>query len=166
MHRRGLLLATLGGAAATLAGCGFRMRGAPSFAFGSVHLASTSELAEELRRNLKSVAGLQVLDARTPPEQAQVILDILNERRQKVVVGRTSTGQVREFQLRMMLTFRLRNPQGRELIPDTELLQQRDISFNESAVLAKEAEEVLLYNDMQSDLVQQVLRRLASVRVA
>ncbi len=162
MRRRGLLLAVP--AAALLAGCGFRMRGAPSFAFTSLHLASVSDLAQELRRNLLSVDGLQVLDARTPPEQAQVILDLVNERRQKVVVGRTSTGQVREFQLRMMLTIRLRNPRGRELIAETELQQHRDISFNESAVLAKEAEEALLYSDMQSDLVQQVLRRLSAVR--
>jgi len=30
-------------------------------------------------------------------------------------------------------------------------------------VLAKEAEEALLYRDMQSDVVQQVMRRLAAV---
>jgi len=59
---------------------------------------------------------------------------------------------------------RLRDARGRELIEATELLQQRDISFNESAVLAKEAEETLLYNDMRTDLVQQVMRRLAAVR--
>jgi LPS-assembly lipoprotein len=46
---------------------------------------------------------------------------------------------VREFQLRTRLKFKLRTPQGKELIPETELLQQRDISFNESAVLAKES---------------------------
>ena len=54
--------------------------------------------------------------------------------------------------------------EGRELIPETELVQQRDISFNESAVLAKEAEETLLYRDMQTDLVQQLMRRLAAVK--
>jgi LPS-assembly lipoprotein len=70
---------------------------------------------------------------------------------------------VREFQLRSVVRFRLRTPQGRELIPETELVQQRDISFNESAVLAKEAEEALLYRDMQSDVVQQIMRRLAAV---
>jgi LPS-assembly lipoprotein len=43
-------------------------------------------------------------------------------------------------------------------------LQQRDISFNESAVLSKEAEEGLLYRNMQSDIVQQTMRRLAAVR--
>jgi LPS-assembly lipoprotein len=31
-------------------------------------------------------------------------------------------------------------------------------------VLAKEAEEGLLYRDMQNDIVQQVMRRLAAVR--
>ena len=64
----------------------------------------------------------------------------------------------------MRLRFRLRTPQGKELIPETELLQQRDISFNESAVLAKEAEEGLLYRDMQTDIVQQLMRRLAAVK--
>jgi LPS-assembly lipoprotein len=31
-------------------------------------------------------------------------------------------------------------------------------------VLAREAEETLIYRDMQSDLVQQVLRRLSAAR--
>ena len=51
-----------------------------------------------------------------------------------------------------------------ELISDTELVQERIISFNESAALSKEAEEQLLYRDMRSDIVQQVLRRLGAVR--
>ena len=89
---------------------------------------------------------------------------MLSDLREKTVVGVNATGQVREFQLRVRIRFRLRTPQGKDLIPDTELLQQRDISFNESAVLAKEAEESLLYRDMQSDLVQQLMRRLAAVR--
>ncbi len=72
---------------------------------------------------------------------------------------------MREFQLRIRLKFRVRGAQGQELVVPTELVQQRDISFNESAVLAKEAEEVLLYRDMQSDIVQQLLRRLAAVRL-
>jgi LPS-assembly lipoprotein len=49
------------------------------------------------------------------------------------------------------------------LVPAAEILQKRDISFNESAVLAKDAEEDLLYRDMQTDIVQQLLRRLATV---
>ena len=73
-------------------------------------------------------------------------------------------GQVREYQVRIKVRFRMRNSQGRDLIEPTDILQERDISFNESAVLAKEAEEVLLYRDMQSDIVQQLLRRIAAVK--
>jgi LPS-assembly lipoprotein len=93
-----------------------------------------------------------------------VVLDIPLEQREKVVVGLNATGQVREFQLRTRMRFRLRSAQGRELIPETELLQQRDISFSEAAVLAKEQEEALLYRDMLADLVQQLMRRLAAVK--
>ena len=186
MKRRNLL--SFAGATA-LAGCGFHLRQAPDFAFDAILINATasSALANELRRNLLSSGKVKVLDPPpvpatlpapstlaepeappTPPVPAvpgSVILDVLLEQREKVVVGLTASGQVREFQLRTRLKFKLRTPGGKELIPDTELLQQRDISFNESAVLAKEAEEGLLYRDMQSDLVQQLMRRLAAVKV-
>jgi LPS-assembly lipoprotein len=136
-----------------------------------VHLAvhqraDTSSLGNELKRNL-ALAGRTADRGATPPRctTAQAVLDILAEQREKTVVGVNATGQVREFQLRVRIRFRLRTPQGKELIPDTELLQQRDISFNESAVLAKEAEESLMYRDMQTDIVQQLMRRLAAVKL-
>lgn len=151
--------------AALLAGCGFQLRRAPDFAFERilVNASANSPLANELRRSIASGGQVQVVDV-TGAAAAQVILDLLNEQREKVVVGLNATGQVREFQLRTRLRFRLRSLQGRELIPETELLQTRDISFTESAALAKEAEENLLYRDMQADLVQQLMRRLAAVK--
>ena len=88
---------------------------------------------------------------------------MLSDQREKVVLSLNASGQVREFQLRLRFRFRLRTLAGKELIPEVEILLQRDISFNESAVLAKEAEEALLYRDMQSDIVQQIMRRLAAV---
>jgi LPS-assembly lipoprotein len=66
--------------------------------------------------------------------------------------------------LRLRVKFRVRTLQGVELIAPTEVVLQRDISFNETAVLAKESEEILLYRDMQSDLVQQLLRRVAAIK--
>jgi LPS-assembly lipoprotein len=97
-------------------------------------------------------------------KDAEVILDILQDQREKVVVGVGATGQVREFQLRLRVKFKLRTPQGKELIPETELLRQLDISFSESAALSKEAEEGQLYRSMQTDVVQQLMRRLAAVK--
>lgn len=149
-----------------LAACGFQLRQSPEFAFRTLYtgVAEGSPLGNELKRNLASTGKVRVLTDAREMNGADVVLDVLTDQREKVVVGVTSSGQVREFQLRVRLRFRLRTPQGRELIPQTELLLQRDVSFNESAVLAKEAEEALLYRNMQSDIVQQLMRRLAAVR--
>lgn len=177
--RRRLILS--GAGAALLAGCGFQLRQAPDFVFSSLVLNApdSSPLAAELRRSLAADGKVQVLTtatAATPVGGAasapaaptapagQVLFDLLQETREKVVVGLNSSGQVREFQLRSKVRFRVRAAGGRELIPDTELEQHRDITFNEAAVLAKEAEESLLYRDMQTDMVQQLMRRLAALR--
>jgi LPS-assembly lipoprotein len=149
-----------------LAACGFQLRQAPHFAFSTIYIGSapTSSLGNELKRSIAFSDGLTVVADAARIDTAQVVLDVLADQREKVVVGLTASGQVREFQLRTRFRFKLRTPAGKELIPETELLQQRDISFNESAVLAKESEENLLYRDMQSDLVQQLMRRLAAIK--
>jgi LPS-assembly lipoprotein len=141
------LSATAVGASALLAtaGCGFKLRAAPNFAFKSIYVntAEGSPLGNQLKRVLASNNLLLVTD----PQQ------MIN-----------AAGLVREFKLRLLFSFKLRTPQGKDIIPQADLEQQRDISFNESAVLAKEAEEALLYKDMQSDIVQQIMRRLAAVQ--
>ncbi len=162
--RRRLVLASA--ASALLAGCGFRLRGVPSFAFSSIYVngPENSAVLAELRQQIASSGAVQVVREAARANEAQVVLDIVSDQREKVVVGLSASGQVREFQLRNRVKFRLRTPQGKELIAETELLQQRDISFNESAVLSKEAEEQLLYRTMQNDIVQQLMRRLAAVK--
>ena len=50
-------------------------------------------------------------------------------------------------------------------MPASEILLKRELTYTESAALAKEQEEAFLYRAMQSDIVSQVLRRLASVQV-
>lgn len=162
MQRRLILSAVACGA---LAGCGFKLRGAPNFAFRSllVNAAETSLFGNELKRNLASIAALNLVNDPKDIATADAVFDLLAETREKTVVGVNTSGQVREFQLRLRIRFRVRTPKAKVLIGDTELLLQRDISFNESAVLAKEAEEGLIYRDMQSDLVQQTIRRLAAI---
>jgi LPS-assembly lipoprotein len=142
------------------------LRKPPEFAFKTIYanVAPTSVLGVELKRNFASLGNVQLITDAAHLKDAQVILDIVQDQREKTVVGVTPAGQVREFQLRIRLKFKLRTPRGKELIPETEMLQQRDISFSESAVLSKEAEEGLLYRNMQTDIVQQLMRRLAAVK--
>jgi LPS-assembly lipoprotein len=165
--RRSLLrLMVAWAAVSAVAGCGFKLRGEQSYSFGSIAVTPNpgSAVAQELRRSFGP--AVHVVQGNEPSTHPQLLLDVGNELREKVVVGVNSSGQVREFQLRMRVTLRLRTPKGKDLIEGAEISQQRDISFNESAVLAKEAEEALLYRDMQSDIVQQILRRLAKVQAA
>jgi LPS-assembly lipoprotein len=149
---------------ALVVGCGFKLRSSQTFAFETVGVTPETggAVAAELIRYFgDAVRPVAPAKGEVPP---QVIVDILEEQREKIVVATNASGQVREFQLRIKLKFRLRTPMGRELIAPTDISQQRDISFNESAVLAKEFEETLLYRDMQSDILQQLLRRLAAVK--
>ena len=161
MQRRALL-ALIPPAGLAVAGCGFKLRGSQNYGFERIAVLPNpgGPLVTELRRSLAN--AVTVLPAEAPLSQAQVVLDLLPEQREKIVVGVNASGQVREFQLRLRVRFKLRTPQGQELIGPSDISQQRDISFNESAVLAKEAEEGLMYRDMQSDIVQQLLRRLAA----
>lgn len=164
-HRRAVLrLIGAAGVVAGLAGCGFKLRGSQTFAFKTIVITPTpgGAVAQQLRRSFGP--DVQVLAADAPLAQAQLVLDVGNEQRDKVVVGVNTSGQVREFQLRLRVTLRLRNAQGKELIDGAEILQQRDMSYNETAALAKEAEEILVFRDMQTDIVQQILRRLAAVQ--
>lgn len=148
-----------------ITGCGFALRKAPNFAFKSLFspFAESSTLGTELKRSLEFGGKVRVISDVRQIDQAEVILDVLQDQREKTVVSLNASGQVREFQLRIRFRFKLRSAKGIDLIPTTEILQKRDISFNESAVLAKESEEGLLYREMQSDIIQQVMRRLAAV---
>ena len=120
-----------------------------------------SPLADELRLNINASTTTLVVEGLA---QAQVVLEALEDAREKVVVASSSVGQVTEFRLRERFAFRLRSVNGRELIPRTEILQNRDLSYTESAALAKEQEENALFRTMQTDIVSQVMRRLASIQ--
>ena len=149
--------------ATALAGCGFALRQPARLSFRSIALlgfARRSPLEAELRRQLLK----QVLVLETP-DKAEVVLQALDDVREKSVVGSTAAAQVRELQLRLKFSFRARTPGGRELIPRAELLVSRDLSYSETAALAKEQEEAELFREMQLDVIEQALRRLAAVSV-
>lgn len=158
---RAALLACL---AATLAGCGFHLRSPATFVFDTV--AVTPEHATGVAGELARYFGdkLQPVAVVAGQQPVQAVVDVLEERREEAVVGVNSSGQVRELQLRMQVRFRVRTPTGRELISPTTVAQQRELSFNETVVLAKDAEKAALFQEMQSDIVQQLLRRLASIK--
>lgn len=155
--------AVLPATAVFLAGCGFTLRRPPQLPFSTMVLAGfapRSEVAAALKREL-ALVPVRIVE----PADAQVVLDALEDRRQRSVVATTAAAQVREVQLRQRLRFRLRTPAGAELLPAALIALSRDLSTSESQVLAKELEEAQLFESMTADIVQQVLRRLAAVRL-
>jgi LPS-assembly lipoprotein len=164
-RRRTVLSAAL--VAPWLAACGFQLRQPPNFAFRSIALAvpANSTLTIELRRQLEGVGGLQVITDAAQLAKAEVVLESAGEVRERVVVSVNATGEVRELTLRIRFGFRLRTADGRELLPTGEISRQIDQSYAESAALSKEQEGLMLYQNMQSDIVQQVMRRLATVHL-
>ena len=150
--------------ATLLQGCGFALRGAPNYVFDTV--AVTPERSGGVAAELARLLGSRVRPAVTPEggTPPDAIVEVLNESRQKVVVGVNAAGLVREFELRLAVRFLVRTPKGAVLIEPTDIRLERNVSFNEATVLSKETEEVMLNRDMQTDAVQQIVRRLAAIK--
>ena len=73
---------------------------------------------------------------------------------------------MRELQIRLHARFRVRDQKGGLYVTDSELMQYREISYLETYALSKANEEEMLYRNMQTDLVQQIVRRLSIVKSA
>ncbi len=163
MLSRRLLLALAG--TPVLTACGFQLRQAPQFSFRQHRAGHAGD--DTGVRAAPSAAGHGPAPGAgrgaAGSGQADVVLESPGEQRERTVVSVTATGEVREFQLRIRLRFRLRTPEGRELLPMSEIVRQIDQSYSESAALSKEQEALMLYQNLQSDIVQQVMRRLATV---
>jgi LPS-assembly lipoprotein len=148
-----------------LMGCGFELRRVPELQFKTIAFAGfapRSLMLEELKLNFSASKTTTAVDSTA---QAQVVLEAIQDARERVASASTSAGLVRSFQLRVRLKYLVRTPSGVVLQPPAELLLLRDMSYNESQALAKEQEEAQLYRVMQSDIVAQVMRRLATVKL-
>lgn len=150
-------------AASLLAGaCGFTLRGEQKLPFATIALnfPVNSQLGVELARQIRVGSSTRVVE---DASQAAVIFDFLAEQRTREVLTLNAQGRAVEYRLLEKIRFRVRDHNGDELVEPTEISAQREIAFNDSLRLSKESEEAMLYRDMQTDVVQQLLRRLAAV---
>lgn len=158
-----------------LAACGFKLRGSAElpgyklpFATIALSLAPFSEFYAQIKRTIESSSpGTRVVDIK----EAEAILTVLNDSSQKIILSLNAAGRTVEFRLLRTFSFRVSANAAPgsavppiEYIPPTTLIVRRDITFSDDLVLSKESEEALLQRDMQSDLVQQLMRRLATAK--
>lgn len=154
-----LALACLG----LLAACGFRLRGDIGIPFAKIYVSGDAShpTVGQLRQYVSNSPRLKLV---AKPEDAEANLQVLDEQRERIISALSSAGRVREYELRIRVSFRLSDDKGNELIPSSEIALFRLVSYNDAQILSKGEEEALLYNDMQNDIVQQILRRVAAAK--
>jgi len=151
--------------AAVLAGCGFHLRGTLSgslpYKTMAIALPETADVRVWLERYIKAAGSTEIVE---DTKQAEAIFQQLTDARQKTILSVNAQGRVREYRLQLNYTFQVVNAKGQILVKPNEINLTRDITFDDSNILAKDLEEGLLWRDMNNDLVNQIVRRLSIVK--
>jgi LPS-assembly lipoprotein len=160
VRRRALLALT---AAALMPGCGFQARGRADLPFESLYVEGMeySPFTGQLKRAVERGSSTKLTQR---PEDAQAILSLLGEVQERLILAVSGGGRVREFQLRYRVIFRVHNGKGTEWLGREEVVLLRELPFDDTQTLAREAEAQLLFRDMQRDAVLQLLRRVQALR--
>jgi LPS-assembly lipoprotein len=143
-----------------LTACGFHMRGTGSMPFETLYVQNSGApgIARDLKRALSS-SGVKLV---AHPEDAQASMELMNESSDKRILSLSGKGKVREYEILYHVVFRLREA-GVELWGEPQAVDlRRDFSYSDSAMLAKEAEETRLANDMRAEAVREIMRRVGS----
>jgi LPS-assembly lipoprotein len=154
-------LSTLAAAAVLLAGCGFKPVSTAALPFETLYVSggNYASFGGVFKRFVESYSRTtRIADTQG---SADATVEILSERQEKQILSLNASGRVQEYLLRYRVSFRVVDRTGRVLIPPDDIVLERDLTYDDDAVLAKENEEAFLYRDMQMDAVQQLVRRLS-----
>ena len=144
-----------------LSGCGFQLRGAYTLPYQSIYVASgDSVVGAGLKRQIRASGGTVADKA----DEAQASFLNTGEWRDTIILSLSGSGRVREKRLRYRYAYRVTDDKGWDLLPQSYVELTRDVTYADSATLAKTQEEDLLWRDMENDLVQQLMRRLVTAK--
>lgn len=146
-----------------LTACGFHLRGAATLPFQTLYLDAGKHpaIGAELAAALRFGSNARLTDK---PEEAEAVLQVLGETREKRILSLSAGGRVREYQLVYRVGFQVQGRGSQELLGAQQVELRRDFTYDDARMLAKEQEELLLYRDMQNDAIQQIMRRLSAIK--
>jgi LPS-assembly lipoprotein len=151
--------------AALITGCGFHLRGTLSgnLPYKSLFIAlpDTADVRIWLERYINASGSTKIVDS---PKEAEAIFQQLSDNRIKTILSVNAQGRVREYRLQLDYRFQIVNSKGQILVKPNEVNLSRDITFDDSNILAKDLEEGLLWRDMNNDLVNQIMRRMSIIK--
>lgn len=142
-----------------LVACGFHLRGLADLSLNKIHIKNQSlSISKDLNAALKS-NGVKIVQE---PEDAQILVDMMNEGTEKRILSLGGRGTVREFELFYRVSFRIKDSSD-ELWGAPQMVEgRRDFSYLDTELLAKSYEETQLYEDMRRDAVREIMRRLVA----
>lgn len=148
---------------ASVAACGFQLRGSGEWPemLNPVHITGINARDALYRELAGTLAASGVTVMRQPPEAQGATLEIraVNDRRRTLSV--TEAAQVSEYELVRSVEVRLR-PVGAEAVDLAPLRARRVYLFDETSVLTSGEREAIEREAMNRDLVAQLQRRVAA----
>jgi LPS-assembly lipoprotein len=150
-------------AVALLAGCGFHLQGTNALpADGRKIYVSTSDeltpFAVELRRAVERSGGEIVATSGA----ADIVVRVLYDSTGRRVLSVSARNTPQEYEVYYNVQYSV-DRRGREIVEPQPLELIRNLSFDETQVLAKDREEVILREAMARDLASLVMRRLETL---
>lgn len=160
MNRR-LFLALLPAALAT--GCGFQLRRLEGIPFASLYIDAPpgSVVAQRMMASLKRNKTTRLTASAA---EAEAVLKIHSEARSKVILSLSGAGRVTEYRLALNMSYTVSGKNDRTLAAPETIELSRDLTYDDSQLLAKSAEEDLLYRYMEDDATRRILRRLQAIK--
>ena len=153
-------LALVGGAAA-LSACGFQLRGQQDYAFKRLAITGgTPQMVARLERMVQGGSDTVIVK---PYEKPDATLNLFEGQGLRTL-SLNAQGVVQEYELVYNVNYSLMGADGTLLIPPSAIILNRSMTYSDQYTLAKSQESTLLYNDMRNDAVDQLTRRLATVR--
>ena len=143
--------------------CGFHLRGEAHYAFATLFLNSPPALpiTTELKRSLEGIGSAQLVAAAAG---AEAVLEVNSVEDTKQILSLSGGGKVAEYLLTKRVTIRVHDNDGQDWLPTAEVLVRRSYTYSDTEALAKEAQEQRLWREMQTDSVQQIMRRLQAAK--
>jgi len=158
-----LLAAVLLLAHGVLAGCGFQLQGSSPLPAGSsnIHLWTPDQLtpfAVELRHAIERSGGRIAATS----SDADLVVRIRGDRSGRRVLSVSARNTPQEYEIYYNVEYSVERG-GQEIVELQPLELVRNLNFDETQVLAKDREEVMLRDAMARDLALLVMRRLESL---
>jgi LPS-assembly lipoprotein len=146
-----------------LVACGFHLRGAAPLPaeMAVTYIHGTIEfntLYDDFRTALES-RGARVTQDRT---KATAVLTILENNAETKVLTVDLSGKVLEYRVRQNIHFEVATADGHMLVDQQSVTMSRDLKFNRNDVLGKEREAETIRKELQRDVVNLAMLRIAA----